>query len=371
MFQGFYWTSIIMLHTVERCIEWLHEVPDDKGGVVFFKWCRGKNAHGLCFGARSNFVDELDILGDGVLVVAGETAPMQWSAARVTPHKPLAGLTRFSVGSVLIGRGKHHWDPQQWQEVAKNMIDNNVRIVMMIADSPIRNCGERLAQTMRQQGVNAERMGEAYHSNIQFLMLGKSSGFLDDLGGYEGLSTAVAVDKPYTRCQWKNAVLGTEMEVQDTLGMLLPPIKLKQTVCPRNLFWSVWLRGAGSRSPVARIQRGENREMRRQRQASKWSHSDWWPLPAEWPAAADSQTDLRLKLSPAAEVSSGGRPGGRLRLTPAADVTPPRRKRSRSVSPPQSCPRKCRKRDKSSSSSAVAENSGDDYSSQSIDEDDL
>ena len=272
MFQGFYWTSIIMLHTVERCIEWLHEVPDDKGGVVFFKWCRGKNAHGLCFGARSNFVDELDILGDGVLVVAGETAPMQWSAARVTPHKPLAGLARFSVGAVLIGRGEHDWDPHQWKEVADDLIKHNVRIVMMQAECPIRGCGEHLVQTIRKEHINAEHIGEAFKGHTQFVLLGDSSGFDGDLS----IPNAEAPNSQ-SRRNLKKAVLGSSMDLQDTLSMTLPFVKSRYSIIPRSVWACLWLRGAENRSQASKHHRYQTRIMRKHRSAQRYEEE--YPKP--------------------------------------------------------------------------------------------
>ena len=250
------WNSIVVIVASEDP-DWLHGVDTEERGC--FMWARGAGTLG--FAIRTSFADEIDILGEGVLNVSGVVAPMQWLAARVSLIAPTAGLSLLSVGAVLIGEGKHSWTQAQWLQMAEGLIGCSVRLVMMIADPPnsIRGAGKRLTACIRFKGCKSvHHFGEKSDSSVQFLVLGKISGFDGDL-----MLPSAFAERPMTRLQWKAEVLKTPMHLQDTFDMLLPPIKSKDVLgC---IFAGAWLRGAEKRSDDAKVVRESNREARMER----------------------------------------------------------------------------------------------------------
>ena len=262
------WTSVILCWT-HRDPDWLDQVSEDQNERGFFKWVRGNDAHFLAWAARSMFVEELSLLGEGVYEKQGATAMIQWLCVRVTPYEPIAGLTEFSVAGVYLGRSEHIWDSMHFQDLAVSLVTCSVRVVMMQSNSDIRGFGALLVEKILGLNVKAEHIGEGLGGNTQMLLLGESSGFEGELM----LPTAVAVPKPKTRGLWKQTVLGAPMSLQDTLDMTLPPIRVKHAILPQSIFCSVWMRGDEKRSNAARLQRTQNAASRRQRQAGKKSRS--------------------------------------------------------------------------------------------------
>ena len=274
------WTAICVVRSSEDP-DWLNDVAAQdehcRGG---FTYCRG--AGELCFAARAIFVKDMHILGEGAnRHEAGLTAGLQWLAARVTPHKPIAGLTTLNVGAILIGKGPEHLSQRQIHDVAESLADSAVRVVMMIADPPrdIRGDGEKIVDCLRWGCVpqrTALQIGEAFHNSVQLLVIGRNSGFEGDLS----VSSAVA-ERPLTRGQWKQTMNAVPRHsLQGTLEMLLPPIRTK---IASGVFCSVWFQGVIRRKVASKVQRNACREVRRQRQpehsrGAAW----WWEQPPPW-----------------------------------------------------------------------------------------
>ena len=150
------YTSFLVVKTDKEPV-WVNEDNDDERGE--YKWVQGAFADDLAFAARSSFVEGFDLLGEGVLEVEAGCAPMGWCFARVRPHDAIAGLTHFAVGAISIGSGNLEWKQEDWDRIAANLEYDSVRIVMMIGERDIRDCGERLASTCLDKDMKAEHMG--------------------------------------------------------------------------------------------------------------------------------------------------------------------------------------------------------------------
>ena len=254
----------ILIVQSDRDPTWLeaaNEPAEEERGN--FTWVRGPIAKWISFAARESFVDNFTILDEGGSAKPDPIYRTQWMAVRITFKEPTAGLTGISMASMYVSGQGSDWETEHWQRFARKLINNSVRLVVMGSFKNIRVCGETLVQMIREQGVIAEHIGEGFNGKTQLVMLGENCGYKGALD----LTPAVAgpTAKPFTRAQWKKAVLKTNLNIQDTLNMPLPPIKTKYALVPQSYFVSVWLVGGERRTEAARAQRADNRAMRMQR----------------------------------------------------------------------------------------------------------
>ena len=269
------WTSLLV-YVSKTSPEWLNDADEntDRGPWVF-----KRGVGDLAFAVREKWA-HIHIRGDGeVREAADGHARMEWLAARVTPHQPIAGIHRFSVGAILIGGGKRLWSTPLWKEVTEGLLKCNVRLIMMCGapghcDGP----ALRLMNSIRYLGKqNVQHIGTAFEGSVEMFVLGKTSGFVGELT----LPPSTVVDHEdvlLTRAQWKAAVLNTPCDLQDSFDMQLPPMRTKLAVM-KSMLASIWLIGDERRTAAAKIKRGDNREWRRQKAEAKWEakrQRRWW-----------------------------------------------------------------------------------------------